>query len=191
MQRQEFCLLEVLQSWLLLDVGLLLSKSVMTLSSSGLGLPRMAIPHSSSGSLFCLVLLWGRRLSCTYCRTKVSKPFHLILWGIVTCCETEWEVFEEVWFFWYHLTFLTSKEKLVKSEIYFKLWWHLSWTLKGESSEGVCRWCSLARTSGNEQVKCYRCPWLEEHFLHDCGVLAFVLMVQITRFQIHLFGHWL
>lgn len=94
-------------------------------------------------------------------------------------------------FVWYHLTFPTSKEKLVKSEIYFKLWWHLNWTLKGESSEGVCRWCSLARTSGNEQVKCRRCSWLAEHFLQDCGVLAFVLMVQITRFLIRLFGYWL
>lgn len=48
--------------------------------------------------LFGLALLWGRRLSCTYCRTKDSKPFHLILQGTVICCETEWEVFEEVWF---------------------------------------------------------------------------------------------
>lgn len=50
------------------------------------------------GSLFCLALLRGRRLSCTYCRTEDSKPFYLVLQGIVTYCETEWEVFEEVWF---------------------------------------------------------------------------------------------
>lgn len=137
MQHKEFCLLgtlEVLQFGLLLVVQLLLPKS--DLGQPWLCLSAVLTSKDRSSAAFLCSLFnvalpsWRRRLfPVSAVGQYILDPLPSFPKAHTFIGKQNERFLRRYSFLWYHLTFLTLLEKLVKGETdYLKLWWHLNWT---------------------------------------------------------------